>query len=435
MFNSLSCSALKCYEICPRKFKFEYIDRLGSSFRKDKPYLSFARSVHSALAEILRKKRSIVDKYSIELALLSAWDKTGYRDFNEESTYFRRAVEIIEKFVSTELDASVPLYVEDYFRIKAGEFTVTGRIDRIDSSGSDGLVVIDYKTGRYLPTAEEVSHDMQMRIYALAVYEKYKKFPASVVVHFLEHGRRLEFKPSKEDLELITEEIKQLFSKIISDMEFSPKINPLCSSCDYISICRYSEQNQFIRYNQLLQDIAKNLSLHTSYILKNTTIMQQIHLDSLTKLYNRRYLQERLSEEMVYANEKKSPLSLAMMDIDFFKRINDELGHIAGDRVLVEVASLIKEQTGTRGISARYGGEEFICVLPGINLNDAVFVGEAIRSSIECARICIGEKTLGVTVSIGVAHLSDQKTPEEIIHCADMALYRAKNSGRNRVVY
>jgi len=160
---------------------------------------------------------------------------------------------------------------------------------------------------------------------------------------------------------------------------------------------------------------------------------QTLH-DPLTGLYNRRYLGEALQHEIMRAKREHSALSVVMADIDHFKIINDSYGHQAGDEVLVQVASLLKQHTRGSDIACRYGGEEFLLVLPGSSLDFARKKADQIRK--ECAALTIQHqgKSFGVTLSFGVAAYPDHGPHwKEIIVKADQALYQSKFNGRNQV--
>jgi len=168
--------------------------------------------------------------------------------------------------------------------------------------------------------------------------------------------------------------------------------------------------------------------------LKEELREQAIH-DPLTKLYNRRYLNETLAREIARAERENNPLSVIISDIDHFKMINDTYGHSVGDRFLVEIANLMKNHARGSDIVCRYGGEEFLLVLPGTIISSAAKRAEEIRQ--KCTEIIIQHegKDLMVTMSFGVATYPDHgEAAEEIIIKADKALYRAKAQGRNRTV-
>jgi diguanylate cyclase (GGDEF)-like protein len=158
--------------------------------------------------------------------------------------------------------------------------------------------------------------------------------------------------------------------------------------------------------------------------------------DSLTGLYIRRYFQLRLQYEWDHAQKTKVPFSLVMLDVDFFKKINDTYGHLAGDMVLTKVAATAQECCRKVDIVCRYGGEEFSVILPHTDHEGALFLAEKIRAAIEAVQFEYESKQIKVTLSCGVSTygLKPASSPEEIIAQADHCLYRAKETGRNRVV-
>ena len=122
-----------------------------------------------------------------------------------------------------------------------------------------------------------------------------------------------------------------------------------------------------------------------------------------------------------------------MIDIDFFKKVNDTYGHASGDEVLRTVASIIKAQLRESDIPARYGGEEFAVLLPYTHIDEAKIVGERLRKAVEEASIQLDKLNINVTISMGLAELTPDLSGEELFKLADKALYEAKESGRNRV--
>jgi len=157
--------------------------------------------------------------------------------------------------------------------------------------------------------------------------------------------------------------------------------------------------------------------------------------DGLTGLFNHRNFQEKLTAEFRRLERFSASLSLLLIDIDFFKKINDSYGHPAGDEVLREVSRIIRETIRSVDIPARYGGEEFAALLPGTNHEGALKMAERLRESIEKTNFPIEGKKLRVSVSIGAATSPhDAAAKEELVEKADKALYYAKRNGRNRCV-
>ena len=157
--------------------------------------------------------------------------------------------------------------------------------------------------------------------------------------------------------------------------------------------------------------------------------------DGLTGLFVHRHFQTRLDEEIKRAERYKEPLSLLMLDIDFFKKFNDNYGHLAGDAVLKRVAVLLREHVDSADISSRYGGEEFSVILPKQDKELARIKAEKIRLAVEADLLRYEGKELKVTVSMGLAAFpGDAMTKKGLIDKADQALYKAKHDGRNRLV-
>lgn len=162
-------------------------------------------------------------------------------------------------------------------------------------------------------------------------------------------------------------------------------------------------------------------------------VLQYATLDALTNLNNRRQFEVRLKQEIATTKRQKNPLCAMMIDIDFFKKVNDTYGHASGDAVLRTVASIIKEHLRESDIPSRYGGEEFAVLLPYTHIEEAKIVGERLRKAVEETPISIDKKNINVTISMGLAEFNVNETGEELFKRADSALYEAKEGGRNRV--
>lgn len=185
----------------------------------------------------------------------------------------------------------------------------------------------------------------------------------------------------------------------------------------------------------------EHLAAVVSACIENTRLQEHIKLvglrDPLTGINNRRFFDQRLKEEAGRARRYDRPLSCLFLDIDHFKRINDQYGHQAGDNVLKQVSSMLNDRLRQTDILARFGGEEFVILLPDTEQDDASLIAEQVRSRIAHAKFIIPSgKTLSVTLSIGLAvlhpnnHINDAK---QLLSAADQAVYAAKLSGRNRV--
>ncbi len=156
-------------------------------------------------------------------------------------------------------------------------------------------------------------------------------------------------------------------------------------------------------------------------------------VDGLTQIHNKRFLQEELERELMRARRHNRHLSALMFDIDHFKRINDQYGHLAGDHVLRELARVVQERIRRDEIFARWGGEEFALILPETPLEGAYQLGEDLRARIEAHRFVFQGEHILVTISGGAALLGEDDSSADLIKAADTKLYEAKRSGRNRI--
>ena len=162
--------------------------------------------------------------------------------------------------------------------------------------------------------------------------------------------------------------------------------------------------------------------------------MQKIR-DPLTSLYNRYYMDDALKHELERAKRVQYPVSLIMMDIDHFKKVNDTYGHLTGDQVLKSLGKLLLTQVRRVDIACRYGGEEFIIILPEVSIESALDRAEIIRSDYEKLYVEYKGHKLHGTLSLGVACFPDHgRSSDQLIQAADIALYKAKTGGRNRVI-
>lgn len=196
-----------------------------------------------------------------------------------------------------------------------------------------------------------------------------------------------------------------------------------------------SSMEDLERIKRLYKDIGTELNTTSEKLRRAKDKLELLAItDGLTEVFNHRYFMEQIHESFANARDQMIPLSLLMIDIDHFKTFNDDHGHMTGDFVLREIASILKSSCRKNDLVARYGGEEFAIILPGVNPHEAAKMAERIRSVVENHHLSDGGHTQRVTVSIGIAasgpHIA---TVNDLISAADRALYRAKAGGRNRV--
>ena len=193
------------------------------------------------------------------------------------------------------------------------------------------------------------------------------------------------------------------------------------------------------RYAELEQRMLSLQRENLDLTVRNRTLSEVSSRDTLTGLYNRWYVIEKIDSELNRALRHGSPMSLLMLDIDHFKRINDTWGHPAGDEVLRSVGKLLRESCRVYDVPGRYGGEEFCIVLPETRPGNTTVVAERIRKRLESTELSCGSGSIAVTASIGIAGMDadtddgEVLNPAALIDRADRALYSAKSRGRNRI--
>ena len=258
----------------------------------------------------------------------------------------------------------------------------------------------------------------------------------------------LEFSQENADLYLSAYESKQLVKRVIAQnpdgigVEENLWIFPISieGRVSAFLTVEGADAEDFVRFEVLVA----HLVLQVKKIQLYSTVKELSILDGLTGLYVRRHFLDRFQEELQRSIKFGLPLTVLMLDIDHFKRYNDEFGHLVGDATLREVAAILRENLRKVDIVARYGGEEFVAVLPETTGTSALEVAERIRSSIARRRFKVYDVEAQVTVSLGIS-LYPSDIPEnrrgtlyrdlgfDLIRHADKALYRAKEEGRNRV--
>jgi diguanylate cyclase (GGDEF)-like protein len=205
----------------------------------------------------------------------------------------------------------------------------------------------------------------------------------------------------------------------------------------YIQIPAHSADTVALqRMQRFAVSVAAQISLAFANLMLRETLKYQSVRDPLTGLFNRRHMEEFLARELLRANRNHKPLTVLMIDLDHFKQFNDSFGHEAGDTLLREVGALFISQIRGGDIACRYGGEEFLIILMDTNLDAARQRAETLKGQVRSLQVHHRGQTLRqVTVSIGVAAYPDHGTSaQEMINAADKALYRAKSSGRDRIV-
>lgn len=187
---------------------------------------------------------------------------------------------------------------------------------------------------------------------------------------------------------------------------------------------------------QYLIKLTKRLTIAILNFKMREKLTNESVRDSLTGLYNRRYLEESLVSQLVEAKSQQQPLVVMMLDVDYFKYYNDTFGHDAGDAILKKLGEFLSHSIRKEDIACRYGGEEFTLTLPGVSLEEGIKIGERIRLGVKEVRVNQGKQAFyAISISIGLACFpEDGQTISQLIQAADKALYQAKETGRNRLV-
>ncbi len=274
------------------------------------------------------------------------------------------------------------------------------------------------------------------------------KTPGLILINKSQHLEKLFGKVGRHYLGDYDKKKCDLFFPTIGKNEppASVAIMPLMRRGKYLGALSLGSSDGRRFSMQMATDFLGRLSDILSVCLENTLNFEMLKrtsfIDPLTGINNRRFFDQRIGEEIDRAQRSDDPLSCLFLDIDFFKKINDEYGHQAGDCVLVDSAAQIKKQLRNNDILARYGGEEFIVLLSNAPNSKAVEVAERIRKAIEIQVFdCVPQQQVKVTISIGVSTYCPATqnnppsiTPAQLIELADQGLYAAKDAGRNCVV-
>jgi len=234
---------------------------------------------------------------------------------------------------------------------------------------------------------------------------------------------------------------------LVSYLFFKPNIAFLTATAAYTSLSFFYLQIFFAdghpNHNYALtllitQGITNVVGLHLVVSSRHAIekkLMELAHSDALTGLPNRLHFDSRIEQELERCKREELPLCFAIIDLDFFKRVNDELGHDCGDKVLINVAKVLKTAVRVQDIACRIGGEEFVIIMPNIGLDHALAVLDRIRIAISSTAVSWKRSSISVTASFGCAELNDDNpSADRLFIAADKCLYIAKGNGRNRVV-
>ncbi len=261
-----------------------------------------------------------------------------------------------------------------------------------------------------------------------------------VVIYGLELGRKFNLdtntvvvgRSSKSEIQVDQESVSRSHAKVINTGKNIILRDLGSTNGTYVNDQLIDEyvlrDGDFIKIGRTIFKFLSGGNIENSY---HEEIYRLTTVDGLTQIFNRRYFLEQLDREVSRSKRYRRHLTLIMFDIDRFKDINDTYGHLAGDYVLKQLATVIKGKIRREDILARYGGEEFVIILPEIDLGNGMAFGEKVRKIVEKAPFKFEDTRISVTVSVGIAACEEGDDGSTIIKRADDKLYEAKDAGRN----
>ncbi len=254
----------------------------------------------------------------------------------------------------------------------------------------------------------------------------------------LEHDSYMVGRDEEEaDLHLDRESVSRMHAELSRDVRGQWKVRDLESTNGtFVNERRATEvmlkDGDQLRFGDVVYKFLSGSNVESLY---HEEIYQMSILDGLTGAHNRRYFMDSLERELASANRHRNPLTLVMIDIDHFKLVNDERGHLCGDAVLRDMTDRIRPRIRREDLFARYGGEEFATILTITPLEGGLHFAESVRRLVEERPFLFDGHEVFITISLGVTTVIEEPdvTTEMLIHRADMKLYEAKRNGRNRV--
>jgi len=267
----VSYSKYSTYKQCPFKYKAHYIDGLAAKYEKETPALFLGNLVHDTLYKFYQIKNP--EERTLEKMndiFESMWRDDVFTTQTERDEYYNRGKDMLARFYEKEDKTSNPISLEEYFEVQLGEHTINGFIDRVDKA-DDGVEIIDYKTGRYVPSQQEVDEDMQLTFYYIGYTNKHKEEPKKLSLYFLDKGVKRITTRTKKDLKNGLKEIKRTINRIETDRDFKPTPNKFCQWCDYAILCPAKSigKNDKEKFNHIVSNLylINNMSRYFTSIL------------------------------------------------------------------------------------------------------------------------------------------------------------------------
>ncbi|WP_428737726.1 diguanylate cyclase [Sulfurimonas sp.] len=307
--------------------------------------------------------------------------------------------------------------IEDFLKLSRRVRWINKEVKTLDvlthmhTSGNDSVIVVEDQTPIGILTTKDVVQLIKHQSDLTLPIKEYMNSPVDVVYKRTSVREALEFVKKKHYKRLIVVDEHDKLVGIISQKE--------------LILLTYNRWSLVMKEHQ-----AELQEINTLLIEQNREYELMASLDSLTGLYNRHKFKQLYNSSLETMLQRLEVLSLIILDIDHFKKVNDTYGHIAGDEVLKTVAQILQDETRRIDMICRWGGEEFVVLLPTVSLEQAGQIAEKLRVKIAQTSI---EQVGDISASFGVCEVKERKRLEEVIAKADELLYKAKKSGRNRV--
>ncbi len=237
--NRISYSQISLFQKCPLSYRFRYIEKRPS---KPSPHLSFGTTIHRVLSRFYNEYDGQFPNFSLLESLLDKnWVSEGYTSLEEELQWKKNALIALRNFYkNTDLSKKLPLEFEEWFEIPFPDFTLVGKIDRVDRTNNGRLHVIDYKTSGKLQSYDQVKKDLQLAIYYFACRYKYKEDPEKVSLYFLTQDEIVSAELTEVEIQEAVNNILETYqhiSRAIDENSFNANVSKLCNYCDYLEFC------------------------------------------------------------------------------------------------------------------------------------------------------------------------------------------------------